>query len=733
MDTNQALIEQAQPPEPPAPSDVSAAHRIQRLRQRCLERKSTLISTWPEDPRLTARALRASQAVASWQERRGLLARDRLAHLPLAVDDLELLLGRVAPDQAEWAVAAQVERQEASAYLHEHYPGLYPPGQTGHCELDLSQLFTLGIDRLVQELYSRASNRASEKEQAVYRSFAYALEGLSALAENAARTARQAQSGAADTRRTELGTMAADCQHVAHHPPQTFRQALQLLWLAVQGVQWGDRVGLVNPGRLDRSLWPYYSADLAAGRLSREEALTLIESLYLLLNESIPDGLAIAVMVGGRDPHGQDATNELSYLCLEALRRTDLIYPTVGICWHAGTPAALVDLGMDLITHGHKQPALFNDEVIQRGLQQYGVPPDEACNYINSTCVEITPVGSSNVWVASPYFSTCQLLLDEIQAQTVAPRPAETFEQFLASYRDRLARRVAEAIQANNADRRARQQSGGKPLQSVFTRDCIARGRDLDDGGARYNWVECSFVGLANLVDSLHVIHQEVYATGRLSLAELAGMLRDDFHGHERERLRFLNQQPKYGNDDPRVDGLMQEMLEAITSACSQARLEPDDSPFVPGAFCWIMHERLGRECGATPDGRPAGFPFADGCGAAQGRERRGPTAAVLSVTSWNPEPLIGGAAFNMRFNRALFNAPEAQDKLKQLALTFLQRGGFETQINVLDHQILEEAQKHPEQYRDLIVRIGGYSDYFTRLSPEMQAEVMLRTEYEQL
>jgi pyruvate-formate lyase len=707
---------------------LSPSERINLLRNRCLERKKSLIPTWPEEPRLTAQSLRNSESVASWQVRRGLLTRDRLAGLPLEVDDLELLVGRVAPDRPEW----QEERQAAAAFLKLNYPDLYTPGQTGHCQLDLSRLFNLGIDGLANEIRSRM-HITDEIGHDVYLSFIYALEGLSQLAENAGKTAELASLQALNLRQSELVEMAEVCRRTTHHAPRTFHEALQLLWFVVQGSQWGDRIGLVNPGRLDRTLWPFYQADLAAGRLTPEKALNLIECLYLLLNESIPDGLAIAIMVGGRDATGHDVTNELSYLCLEAVRRTNLIYPTVGICWHAGTPEALVDLGTELIAHGYKQPAFFNDETIQRGLQQYGVPAEEACEYINSTCVEITPCGSSNVWVASPYFSTCKILLDEIEAQAASENPAGSFDVFLAAYHRRLAQHIDLAVQENNADRRVRMEHGGKPLQSVFTRDCLERGRDIDDGGARYNWVECSFVGLANLIDSLHVIREEIFSTRRMDFKGLNDILTSNFQGHEKTRQRFLRGHPKYGNDCAPVDSLMQNIIDLITEECAHQRMEPDGSPFVPGAFCWIMHEQLGRECGATPDGRVAGFPFADGCGAAQGREQHGPTAAVLSVTSWDPGPLIGGAAFNMRFNKSLFSSADTLPKLKYLVLTFLRRGGFETQINVLDPNILREAQKNPENYRDLIVRIGGYSDYFTRLSPQMQAEVILRTEYDQV
>jgi formate C-acetyltransferase len=158
--------------------------------------------------------------------------------------------------------------------------------------------------------------------------------------------------------------------------------------------------------------------------------------------------------------------------------------------------------------------------------------------------------------------------------------------------------------------------------------------------------------------------------------------------------------------------------------------MEPDGSPFVPGAFAWTMHEFLGRQCGVTPDGRRAGTPFADGCGPAQGRESRGPTAAILSTTSWDHAPMIGGLAYNMKFSGGLFAGPESLARLRDLVLTFLRRGGFETQINVVSRETLARARTHPDEYRDLVVRIGGYTDYFTRLSPEMQDELMLRTEY---
>lgn len=714
---------------------TEAAQRISVLRQRLLDRKDRGINGWSLNPNpvVTARALHQTEKMESWQRRRGFVVRERLRATRFALDDLELLAGRVHEQTQEGTAA---EQEQAREYLAQ-YPG--PAGQTGHCELDLEPLMELGIDGLaerIRDLRERCrkpvaghpAQAATGDSVEVYSSFLDALDGLSAMISNAAAAAKAALPDAAPARKRELKPIISSCRRISHQPPDSFRDAIQLLWFATMGVMHGEPVGLVVPGHLDRTLYPLYRRDRDSGRLLEEEALMLIESLYLLINAYIPDGLAISAMVGGRDADGNDLTNDLSYLCLEALRRTALIYPTVGICWHEGTPRDLTALAIDLIGRGNANPALFGDATIQKGLQKLGVPPQTSCRYVNSTCVEITPSGASNVWVASPYYNTCQLLLDEIATQCQDPAP--DFASFQQRYRERLARAVEEGVAQQNQSREKRRLYGRKPLQSIFTRDCLTRGRDIDDGGAVYNWVECSFVGLANLADSFQVIEGEIYRRGNLSFGRLKELLDADYAGDEPVRQRLLNGHPKYGQGEPEVDKRVAAMVAYVTALCQRFRIAPDDSHYVPGAFVWVMHERLGRETGATPDGRRGGFPFADGCGPAQGRESKGPTAAILSTTSWDHSSMIGGLAYNMKFNRSLLGGPEGFDRLQDLALTFLSRGGFETQINVVDAQVLKDAQAHPEQYRDLVVRIGGYTDYFTRLSPEMQAEVILRTEF---
>ncbi len=709
---------------------METADRIQALRDHVLTYKdASVIHALRTNPTVDARALRASENIDTWSVRAGLLTRERLASMRFVMDDHALLAGRLRP---AYTVLPD-EEAEALTYLAQYT--LQWPGQTGHCELDFGPVMQMGIAGLAAQIQAHL-DEAVDAKAATYQSFLYALEGLSCMIENAAMAVEEAMADASPSRLEELEIMAVSCRRIAHEAPTSFRDAIQLLWFIILAVMHGDRASLVVPGHLDRTLWPFFEADLAAGTLTEEEALVLIENLYVLVNEYVADGLAMSVMVGGRDAEGRDVTNPLSYLCLEALRRTGLIYPTVGVCWHEGTPESLLALAVDLMGNGYATPAVFGDATIQRGLRALGVPPEEACRYINSTCVEITPGGASGVWVASPYYNTCGLLLEEIAEQAVSPAPSPTFDAFAARYRQRLADAIAEGVAQQNAWRQRGRETSDRstpcrrPLQSVFTRDCIARGRDIEDGGATYNWVECSFIGLANLADSLYVIHEEVYRQKRMTFAQLKAVLDADFAGHETLRQRFLNHYPKYGQGDAEVDGHFAETLRFVADTCAAFTVAPDDSPYVPGAFAWVMHERLGRETGATPDGRRAGFPFADGCGPAQGRESHGPTAAVLSVTSWDHSPMVGGLAYNLKFNGALFRSQEGFDGLKTLLLTFLRRGGFEAQVNVMDNEVLKQAKANPEAYRDLVVRIGGYCDYFTRLSPEMQDELILRTEF---
>jgi formate C-acetyltransferase len=434
----------------------------------------------------------------------------------------------------------------------------------------------------------------------------------------------------------------------------------------------------------------------------------------------------------------------------------------VGLAWHRDLPSELMDFAVGMLAYGRGDPAFFNDELIVAGLRDHDVCDADAANYMNSTCVEIKPVGASNIWVTAPYFNLPQGLLDVMEATAAGEQPAlgqlpgpalgqlpgpalgqlpgpalgqlpgeepATYEELEARVRDNLAARVAGAAQQLDQVWRDRARTGGFPLASCLTHDCLELGRDFDRGGARYNWVENSFVGLANLADSLTAVRRLVYQERKLTLAEFAAILRQDYQGHEALRQRIVNKLPKYGNDLHEPDEIARRWAEFLIQTSEAQRVGPHR--YVPGFFCWIQHERLGAQTAATPDGRRAGWPLADAAGAAQGRETRGPTASVLSTTCWSHRPALGGLVHNAKFSSDLFGSAADRAALRRLIETYLLRGGFEMQVNVVSRDTLLAAQAHPEQHRDLLVRVAGYSDYFVKLSPKMQEEIIARTEHE--
>ena len=631
-------------------------------------------------------------------------AAGRLDGMIFASAEDEPLVGRVrraARPEEEFRAAEEWFRNES---ILKNRP---EPGQTGHMEPYLDAVFELGLDGLAEKIARYEADADGEKKE-TYRSFAIVLEAFSAMIERAAQDAGCPEAS-------------ERCRRIAHHPPRTFREALQLLWFADIGIQVGDAVTMVGPGRLDERLAPYYENDLKNGTVTYESAVRDIALVYLYVNDWTPGGLAFAVMVGG------NTVNELSYAAVEAVRFSRLVYPSVGICVNENTPHDLKRLAADVIAEGYPNPSFFNDRVIRRGLESYGVPAERSAEYINSTCVEITPSGCSNVWVASPYYNLCGILLRTLE------RECAGFDSFLETYFLELAEEIRRGAENQRRDRLARIANRRRPLQSIFTNDCLERGLDIENGGARCNWVECSFVGLANLVDSLIVIRHEIFEEKNMSQSGMLAVLKDDFKNNEALRRKFLNAYPKYGTDNPEPDSLIPPILGRIRAECGKYRMPPDDALYIPGTFCWIMHQQLGQITCATPDGRRSGFPFADGAGPAQGREKQGPTAAVKSVCSWNHVPMIGGCAFNMKFPKTVLASGEAREKLVSLIDSYIRNGGFQVQINVTDNTTLRKARENPEAYADLVVRIGGYTDYFTRLSEGMQQELLLRTQYSEV
>jgi len=708
--------------------------RVERLRKSALAK--TVIRA-NEPALLWVRSWLASAGEPWYIVRRGRLCGDILSGLTPVIDPGELIVGKYHP--RDFTEAEQEEMDNWNKYGARALP--YTGGQSAHMAIDYDKLLHLGIRGVKDEIenyraYLNLDNSADLEKDAFYRACIIALDGVIAYANRYADHAEElCKSETDESRQSELLGIARICRKVPENPVSTFWEAVQATHFITFCLCAGQRMSMFQLGRPDRYLWTFYQRDLADGRITPDKAQELLDCLCILFNEYTPRSLAVGFMVGGMDAHGNDMSNDLTRMFLDTIGHTRMSYPGIGLCWHRNMPADLLDKSSELMAQGLSHPAIFNDEVITKGMMDAGLSPAEACLYIHSTCVELSPIASSNVKVASPYINLIQALHDILgvgpvnSPGTAEPPEIPSFDELKEAIRSRLGEIFRQGIRGENMNFISRRYHGGYPLNSCFVNDCLRQGRDMDHGGARYNWVEPNFVGLANLADALTVIQKFVFEEKSLTFLELVDAIRRNFDGYESLRQMFLNRSPKYGNDDDEVDAMATEIVSWGVDECKKLRTHFDDMVFL-GAFSWIVHEHMGRDTAASVDGRLAGFPLSPAAGAGQGREKSGPTAVVKSTTKWDHTHMLGGLAVNLKFSESR-KSEDFPRKLTELMEIFLLRGGMEIQVNVVDRDTLLKAQEEPDKYQDLVVRIAGYSDYFVNLSKEMQAEVIMRTEHD--
>ena len=597
-------------------------------------------------------------------------------------------------------------------------------GTDSHMAIDYELLLSEGIEGIINKIDSITKDNIDPEKQVFYKNCRRCLEGVALLSERYSQKAKELASACKDEEyKTELLKISEICKKVPFKPAETFYEAMQSVNFITYCLSF-------NPLRLchqqfqlghpDRYLMPFYEK----GDISPDAAQELFDCLGVQTNHRVINGLSSGYMLGGRDKDGKVVANDLTMMGLQTIDNLKLVFPAAGLCYTEEMPDEYLIKACEILSHGCSHPAIFNDDIIRAGLLEYGVSEEDSFDYIHSTCVEITPGGASNVWVATPYTNLLEILLSAMN------KDYSSFADFRAAVLDILSERIRKNFEKSNAERKFRAENAVNPLLSCFVKDCIALGKDIENGGGRYNWIMPSFVGMANMVDSLYAIKKLVFDEKELTALELKEILDNNFKDNQELRARILNKLPKYGNDIDEVDNLAKDVTEFIVNECKKHTPIHQNARLVPSVFCWIMHEALGHETGASPDGRPAFFPLGDGSGPAQGREMNGPTASVLSSTKWSHKEFIGGVAVNMKFGKKNFTE-ESVKNILALIKTYMKRGGFEMQINVVDRETLLKAKKDPERYKDLVVRIGGYSDYFVKLSPKMQEEVLLRTEHE--
>ncbi|MFB3818549.1 MAG: pyruvate formate lyase family protein [Candidatus Methylomirabilales bacterium] len=578
--------------------------------------------------------------------------------------------------------------------------------------------------------------------------------------------AAAALAGAArdEARRAELARIAAVCRRVPARPARAFHEAVQAIWFLdfVLHAVCGARDYSV--GRLDQHLLGFYRRDLAAGVLTREDALELLQCLFVKMNAFIGlhdhytspvkrspcvDSVQYLV-VGGQRPDGSDATNEVSGLCLEAVDALRLKEPTLTVRYHPGIDRRFWEAVCDAVRRG-ASIGIYNDEVVIASLQALGVPLEEARGYVHFgccnphlpgqepqlreyqhslvKCLELALNDGRDPYPARPAALENELryhspgyAVEEAYAgpATGGLDSLKTFEDLLQAVKTQITHDVARAV-AFKRRFYAEDYLAHRPFcfESALIRDCLARGRDANHGGARHVHHNHYAGGLATVADALVVLKKAVYEEGWLTLAEVRGALAENFAGREALRLRLLHRYPKFGNDDDEVDGIAAAIAEHFCREVLKHR-DPVLGDCWPGIYTYHRFKRIGETAGATPDGRLAGTPASENQGPAPGRARRGPAATLRSMAKL-PFRLTPAGGQTLTLHPTLFAGPQGAAHLRQMLETYFGLGGLHLQINLVTADTLRAAQCDPDAHRDLVVRVTGYSAYFTTLDRPTQ------------
>ena len=585
----------------------------------------------------------------------------------------------------------------------------------------LLQVGLPGLRRTVEE--ARQAYEGCEKARVFLDSVLVAVDGL---IQHFRRWAE-----ALDTEGTSSGTgglarrQARMLRHLTERPPETLWEAMQLVYLTHCAFQLDDRYAMAL-GRADQYFWPFYQRDREAGRLTDEETQALADHFVAKLADrwDIQN-----VCVGGCTSHGGDAVNELSYRLVEAVRRVSR--PGANLTARIGrqTPERFLLTCANCIRGGSGFPAVYNDEVQVPALTAQGYPLEDARDYCFVGCIEAFIPGKQAPWADSRFN-----LLKCVE-ETVFDENADlgTWAGFWETFR----RRVAQGVEAHarhirvierETDRRA--DDFTSPLLSALTQDCVARGRDVNDGGARYPSNHgIAGMGIGSVADALMAVKRFVYDDSIYDLPRLRRMLRANFEGYEADRQRLLRDAPKYGNDEEEVDALAVEAARVFCNEVLQHRTE-SGGRFWPLMAANVQNVAAGREVGATPDGRLSGQPVSDAASPSFGRDRHGPTAVIRSVAKVDYALAPGGNVVNLKLHPTAVAGERGLRALAALIRTCFDLGGVQLQFNTIARETLMAAMEHPEQYSDLVVRVSGFSAYFTRLERAVQEDVLARTEH---
>lgn len=625
----------------------------------------------------------------------------------------------------------------------------------GHICPNCAEWLAKGPQGLKAEAQTHLSTCAPEQRD-FYESIILVMDGVSAFMMRYHDLLIEEAASQSEWRENMLHT-AAICKKLSTSPAESFQEAVQSLWFLFVVLHMESNASSFSPGRLDEILYPYYEKEKDAGTLSQQQALEIIECLWLKFNEIVylrnqhsakyfagfPIGFNIAI--GGQDADGNDYRNDLSFLFLKAQEHLGLPQPNLSVRLHKHTSEELLKNAVRVVAKGSGMPQFFNDEAIISEMEKLGIDHKDAMDYAIVGCVELTTQGNNLGWSDAAMFNLnkvleltlhhgrCLLSNEAMGPDLGGLDTYETFEELETAFDAMITHFVDRMIKACEQVERTHIDILPTPFLSSVIDDCMDKGIDVTQGGARYNLSGIQMIQVANLADSLAAIKKMVYEDRKVSRIELMKALEHNFEGDEILRQRLLNKVEKYGNDVAWVD---EQGVKWARSFRNKLRSYTNyrGGPYHTGMYTVSAHVPMGENVGASADGRFAMTPLADGgMSAVYGRDLHGPTAVLKSVSRLDDDLTTNGGLLNMKFLPEFFQTETGVDKFANFLRTFVDLKIPHIQFNVVRKEDLLAAQKHPEQYSSLTVRVAGYTAYFTELAGELQNEIIARTSYEEI
>ena len=557
-------------------------------------------------------------------------------------------------------------------------------------------------------------------------------------------------------RKKELEKIADVCHWVPAHAPRDLWEAIQMYWFVHLGTVtelngWDS----MNPGHIDQHLWPFYEKGIEDGTLTRDKAKELLSCLWIKFNnQPAPPKVGVTALesgtyndftninIGGVTRDGKSATNDLSYMILEIQEELHELQPGLSIHIAENTPDEFLLEGIKVIRQGHGYPSIFNPDTYVQEMVRAGKTVEDAREGGCSGCIEVGAFGKE-AYLLTGYLNTPKILeitlnngIDpqtgkKLGLETGAPRTFKTFEELYEAWHKQMVYFVNLKLSVNNYIERMFSLYAPATFLSLYIDDCIEKGKDYYSGGARYNTTYIQCTGLGTITDCFTTLKKHVFEDKRYTMEEMLDACKNNWENGEKMRQYIRNHTPFFGNDDEYADTIAVRVYDDLVKAI-EGRPNTRGGKTQLNMLSTTCHNYFGSVCGATPNGRFAHFAISDGTSPAHGSDSHGPTAVIKSLGKLD-QTKSGGTLLNVRFVPQLLKREEDQKKLASLIRTYFKFGGHHIQFNIVDTATLHDAQKHPEEYRDLLVRVAGYSDYFNDMTEQLQNEIIARTENDDL